>query len=501
MKKLFLLILTLCVSTSWALAQTETLNRASSFEAYRPLNESRVWNFEIEKQNIGSLTSTVTGKKSIDGIDGYVIDQSLSLDFRKAGTELTMQSTGKQYLASNGAYLGCDLELDISGQKSTIEIRRDGDRLEATVEADGGNSESAEVFPRDGFGFEVFYVDLIEAYLAMRGAEVGETIDDTLYAVQSMLPVSINALCLDFRNVGLYTNRYDSVFIINVSMPENYRLHINRTGHLVKVDMPDRKLKIYQDYAGPARQAKNQEPGFTVAGLLRALPVTPVYFGFGAIIVSLLAWRGWRHRDSYMAFAGGFVSVVLLPGTLHLLQKLVVDTVVLPAAQKGESLYILTIFPALLTGLFMTAFIAVLLLLWSKYRPVSHDLSAIGAFLGAGMAVAESVYVATTIPAGFLFSLMLLERAAYVILLAVVGALIGRAMERGTDSLVRNLVAVVAIVTGFKYLPVLVQRRLVELDLMYIVSLLLAVVLLGVALILLARSKVKTARSRGGGHS
>ncbi len=501
MKKLLLSIFSLCLSVSWAWAQTDTLHPAATFEAYRPLNESRVWNFEIEKQNIGSLTSTVTGKKSIDGIDGYVIEQALSLDFRKAGTELTVQSIGKQYLASNGAYLGCDLELDISGQKSTIEIRRDGERLEATVEADGGSSESAGLFPRDGFGFEIFYVDLIEAYLAIRGAEVGETIDDTLYAVQSMLPVNINALCLDFRNVGLYTNRFDSVFIINVSMPENYRLHMNRTRHLVKVDMPDRKLKIYQDYAGPARQAKNQEPGFTLGGLLRALPVTPVYFGFGALVVSLLAWRGWKRRDSYLAFAVGFMSIILLPFTLHLLQKLVVDVVILPAAQKGESLYILTIFPALLSGLFMTALVAVLLLLWSKYLRVSHDLSAVGAFMGAGLAVAESIYMATTIPAGFLFSLMLLERAAYVILLAVIGALIGRAMERGTDPLVRNLVAVVVIISGFKYLPVLVQRRIVELDLMYILSLLLAIILMGVAMILLARSKVKAAKSRGGGHS
>jgi hypothetical protein len=150
MKKLLLAITLLAIAPLSLLAQVDTLQPAATFEAFRPVNDSRVWNFEIDKQNIGTLTSTVTGEKSIDGLDGYVIEQKLSLDFRKAGTELTMQSEGEQYLSTTGAYLGCDLSIEISGQRSKIKIKRDGDRLEAEVTAENGSSESAELFPRDG---------------------------------------------------------------------------------------------------------------------------------------------------------------------------------------------------------------------------------------------------------------------------------------------------------------------------------------------------------------
>ncbi|MBK7141323.1 MAG: hypothetical protein IPH75_04495 [bacterium] len=502
MKKLLLAIALLAIAPLSLLAQVDTLQPAATFEAFRPVNDSRVWNFEIDKQNIGTLTSTITEEKSIDGLDGYVIEQKLSLDFRKAGTELTMQSEGEQYLSTTGAYLGCELSIEISGQRSKIKIRRDGDRLKAEVTAENGSSESAELFPRDGFGFELFYVDLMEAYFALQGAAVGQTFADTLYAVQSMIPVNLSALCLDYRYLGLFTGKYDSVFIINVTLPESYRLHMNRSHHLLKVDMPDRKLKIYQDYAGPARQsARDQEPGFSFAGLIRALPVIPIYLAFAAIAVSLLAWRGWRNRNAYAAFIGGAVLYLILPGTLHPLQKLIVDSLVIPAAKRGESLWILAILPTLVGGLLTTLLIYGALYSWQRFRAAqAGDLSAIGCFLGAGLALADSVYLATTIPSGLLISMMLLERAAFVILLAVVGAVLGRAMERDLHALIKNLVAVLILVSGFKYLPMLVQGRIVELQLMYILALLLAVILLGVVMILLSRSKARLARERRGTH-
>ncbi len=82
-----------------AFAQVESASPAASFEAFRPVGESRVWTFEVDRQTIGSLTSTVTGKTEIDGIDGFVIQQDLRLDFAKAGSEIAILAEGEQYIS------------------------------------------------------------------------------------------------------------------------------------------------------------------------------------------------------------------------------------------------------------------------------------------------------------------------------------------------------------------------------------------------------------------
>jgi hypothetical protein len=291
---------------------------AASFESFRKVGESRVWTFEVDRQTIGSLTSTVTGKTEIDGIDGYIIQQDLKLDFSKTGSEIAIIAEGEQFVSERGHYLGCDLKLAINGQLSELRIERDGERLEATAKGASGTTENAVPFPVEGFGYESFFVDLFELYFAMHGTAVGETYLDTLFSVQSMLPVNFSALCLDYKWQGLFTGKYDSVFVLNVTLPENFRLYLNKAFHLAKAEMPDRKLKIYQDYVGPARgRHQSGEPGFTFGGLIRSLPVIPAYLAFAAVSLALLAWRGLKSKYSYVGFVAGFVAFILIPIPFH----------------------------------------------------------------------------------------------------------------------------------------------------------------------------------------
>jgi hypothetical protein len=493
------IILSLTVSVT-TFAQPASVPPAASFEAFRKVGDSRVWSFEVERQPIGSLTSTVTGKTEVDGIDGYVLAQQLVLDFSKSGSELTMRAEGEQYLSEKGYYLGCKLDLTVNGQASTLEITRNGEQLETVVKGTAGKTEDAILFPIDGFGFESFFVDLFELYFAIHGTAVEQTYADTLFSVQSMLPVNFSAFCLDYKWQGLFTGKFDSVFVLNVTLPENYRLYLNKSYHLAKAEMPDRKLKIYLDYAGPARGSqRQQEPGFTFAGLARALPVIPIYLVFAALVLVVLGWKGWRSKESYLAFIAGSITFILIPFLLYPLQKWAVDGIVIPGAQRGESLYVLALLPALIAGTLLTViFAAALFSLRRTLVAASPRLSIIGAFFGAGFAVAESVLLSTTVPPNYLFSMMLIERAAFVILYATVGTLIGRGIARDTHALVQSIVAAILVVALFKYLPVLVQRRVVELDLMYIFALLLALVVMGVVLIIQSRSnsKLHGAKSR-----
>lgn len=493
-----ILPLLLVLLSGTAIAQVESASPAASFESFRSVGESRVWTFEVDRQTIGSLTSTVTGKTEVDGIDGYVIQQDLRLDFAKAGSEIAILAEGEQYISERGYYLGCDLKLTINGQVSEIKIERDGERLDALAKGTSGATENAIPFPVEGFGYESFFVDLFELYFAMHGTAVGQTYLDTLLSVQSMLPVNFSALCLDYKWQGLFTGKYDSVFVLNVTLPENFRLYLNKSFHLAKAEMPDRKLKIYQDYVGPARgRQQAQELGFTFSGLFRSLPVIPVYLAFAALTLALLAWHGLRSKYSYLSFVSGCVVFILIPFSLHPIQKWVVDSVVIPGAQRGESLYVLALLPAIAAGILVTGTFAIALHSlkrapwYAAVRP-SH----LGAFFGAGFGVADSVLLATTIPSSFYFSMMLVERVAFVILYAVVGALLGRALSKDSHAIVKALVGSVVIVTLFKYLPILVQQRIVELALMYILALLIAVILLGIVMLLLARDKASAAGRR-----
>ncbi len=374
---------------------------------------------------------------------------------------------------------------------SELKIERDGERLEASAKGVSGSTENAIPFPLEGFGYESFFVDLFELYFAMHGTAVGQTYLDTLFSVQSMLPVNFSALCLDYKWQGLFTGKYDSVFVLNVTLPENFRLYLNKSFHLAKAEMPDRKLKVYQDYVGPAQgRQQAQEPGFTFAGLIRSLPVLPVYLAFAALVLAVLAWHGLRSKYSYLSFLSGCVAFILVPFILHPIQKWVVDSVVIPGAQRGESLYMLALLPAITAGLLITAIFAIALhslrrAPWSAAIRPDH----FGAFFGAGFGVAESVLLATTIPSSFFFSMMLIERAAFVILYALIGALIGRALSKDSHAIVKALVGSVVVITLFKYLPILVQQRIVELALMYILALLIALILLGLVVIIFAREK------------
>src|SRR5512140_2709122 len=99
---IWIVILTLSLAGTASLQEGMRISPAASLEAYRPVGESRLWSYEVHTQNVGSLVSTVTKKAKFEGQPAYVINEKLTLDFHPAGSDVSIQISGDQYLSDKG---------------------------------------------------------------------------------------------------------------------------------------------------------------------------------------------------------------------------------------------------------------------------------------------------------------------------------------------------------------------------------------------------------------
>ena len=490
MKKLILSLVVTSLFVCPGLVAQRVLDKAPSVDKFRPIGELRVWTFVAKDSAIGQLTSTVTDRKKVDGIEGVTLTEQLVLDYNHLGSPMAMEIKGEHFVSLDGYYLGDDRSITVNGQTERQEVERDGDRIEGYFTRAGEKNDQEIVCPEATFAIDNNFPDQYELFFAMHGLEVGQTIEGSVLEPQTMLMTHYKAVVEDFSYTKIHAQRSDSVFLVNVFEPQPMLLYITKDGSLLKMNITGMDMRVYLDAVRRPRASASQQPKFSWSKLIGLVPNYILFVVFGCISVLFYIGSGYRWRSSYLALIAGMVVLWLILLTQVPLQEYMVRRFLLPAIKSGGSLYAVGMLPGLAAGVIQEALkLFTILALVRLLKVRSHQLVAIGAMIGAGFGIMEGCYLESMVPTGGQFSWNLLERAFLILFHVTSGGLIGHFLSGRVWKLAGVVLGLVVCNAAFRYLPLFVQNQVVDVQLMYLIIAFVSVVLLLVAMVLTKRRK------------
>lgn len=474
-----------------------------SVESFRPVGDARTWIYYAQQKTFGRLTSIVKDQREVNGRPALVFDEDLSIDYTLIGANQKVQTKGDFLIAPNGAYLGCDLAIGPDSASEQLKVELDGHRLEGYYTRAGSKVGVDVPFEHDQLPWEMYFIDQLEVFLAMHDLKVGDTLEDSVFSPQIMMSSRIKGTVTRWMWQEIYKDKIDSVFIIRLTEPGNYQLYFTADKRLVRVDMEDLNVRVYQ---GMIRNAisKGQAATSTTPPKRDAKTIfrlmffrSPHYVAFFLMALTAVVFftqAGFRRLDSWLALLVGGLAFSLVPYTQIPLQIYVVGSWMIPHISDGGSIYFWSIFPAAAGGVFQTLYLLVLLIavfFWRRIRPF-HRV-AVGAFLGAGFGIIEACYV-SGLQITSLFTPILAERGFMILFHVVAGTLIGAAIGRGTERLSITLVLVAFVNSALRYIPIFVQQEKLTVPLMTIIMGFIILAFLVYALLTLRSGQSETAQ-------
>ncbi|PWB75935.1 hypothetical protein C3F09_01355 [candidate division GN15 bacterium] len=454
----------LCAIAIGVAAQDQrALAPAQSFLQYRPMGEKRLWTFVAKDSTIGQLTSIVEGETTINGIAGLTISEDLNLDFRKLGTASIQHYTAQHFVTLTGQYLGDELTATVNEQTGSLSLRRNGDVISGYSERGGEKTSQQVSLPPDRFAWDNFFVDQLEAYLAMRGVHVGDVIDDSVFAPLPLLVSRIRGEVVSYGWIRLYNQKFDSAFIIDIHEPQTLRLYYSKDRRLQKIEAPLQEMKIYLDLVAPKQVAQPQSASFSLTQWLQLLPL----YGLYLLVAVLVAWfylRGrMRFGEHYLGVVLGMLVMWLIPVTQVPLQEWVIRQWLLPGLKSGQSIFVLGLLPAIIAGLVQGLLLTISIFFLLSWRGFQH-LRALstGALCGAGFGFMLACYLSSQGGASWDIDTAFMERVFQIAFHIASGVIIAVLYCRGLMSAIRGAAILSGINTLFYYFVVFAQQRMVD---------------------------------------
>ncbi|HUV30435.1 MAG TPA: hypothetical protein VMY05_05000 [Acidobacteriota bacterium] len=466
MNRILLTCLAVFLLASAVAAETDrSVEAARSVQAYRPVGDRRVWSFFSRDSTFGRLVSTVSRTASQDGRPGLVLTEELTIDYTMIGGEQVIRQSREHYVDLTGGYLGDRMTLITGEQSEDFRLSRQGGRVNGYFTRAGREVPQSLEVDTGMSGWDNNYVDQLELILAMRDLRVGQRISDSVFQPQALVKTRLTGTVDRFFYQEIYRNRFDSVFLIRLSEPVRAELSFTADRRLVKVNLLDQDIRIYQDEAPrtsvPEREAV-PSPRFTVLGLVVMLPHYVTYLLISLVSLLFFARRDLRRGEPYLGYSVGALLFLAALVTQIPLQKMMIAGWFVPSVSSGGSLYLRGIPPSLAAGLIQELLkLAAVWLVISWRKPTSGRCAVIGAFCGAGFGVANVWYHVGWHLAP-LFTFALLERSFLVLYHVASGALLGNAVGGDRGRLPATLTILVLVNSVLRYLPVFVQEGTVS---------------------------------------
>ena len=491
MKKLLLILTAISLPVCSMLKAQPALEKAASVEDFRPIGEARVWTFVVKDSAIGQLTSIVSERKKIDGIEGVTFTERLILDYNLIGSLRKTEIEGKHFVSLNGYYLGDDRNITINDQAEKQKVERDGERIEGYFTRGGEEIDQEVTCPPTIFAIENNFPDQYELFFAMRGLRVGETIIDSVLEPQTMLITRIKAVVEDFFYTRIHSNLSDSVFLVNVFEPQPMDLLFSKEGSLLKMNIPGMRTRVYLDVVRQTQAPDSRQQQFSWSKLASLIPSYILFVVFAGISVLFFIGGGFRWSGSYIALTTGAIVFWLLLITQMPLQQHLVVKYLIPAIRGGESLYAAGTLPGLTAGVIqellkLLSIFAVALAI----KPRNNQMVAMGAMLAAGFGLIEGCYLESMVPTGGQFSWNLLERAFLILFHVTSGGLMAYFLRGRAWKLALVVLGLIVCNATFRYLPLFVQQQVVEAQVMHLTIAAVSVILLLVAMLLVKRRSI-----------
>lgn len=471
-----------------------SVKASATVESFRPLREYRIWSFFARQTTFGRLTSAVTERREIGGQEALVLRESLEVDWTKLGLENRFLLSGESYVTPQGGFAGCDYQIGPKDSAQQLVLTTEFDRVTGYYTQGGSRKNVLQTLTPRTFLWDSYLVDQLEIYLALRDLQIGTRLDDSVFLPQSLVKAHVAGQVIWFMWQEIYKGKTDSVFIIRLTEPGNYQLYFTPDKKLVRVDMLDQNIRVYQDIVrqvptGQANQANlPARAPFSLKLLILRLPHYAVFVIIGAAALLILAAGAFRWSASYLTLVGGAVVYLLMPFVVNpLLIYMAQNWLDLPAVSGGVLYFRGAILP-LLTGLIQVALMLGGLVSIQRLLGIrDYRLLGAGAFLGAGFGLAESIYVAG-FQISMLFEWPLLERSCMIVLHTAAGAIIGRFVKESASGLRWAILGAVIAISVASYIPLFVQTRLVDIELMHFVLTFWVIAFLVIVLVLSKKS-------------
>jgi hypothetical protein len=475
------------------------VSASKSLTDFRPVGETRLWTYFARQQRIpfGKLVSVVKEQTKVDGRDAVVLTQNLEIDYTKIGADRKVAVSGETRLSLDGFYLGTQYTIGTGDSAEKLELECVDSRVRGFFTRAGDKVGVDLPLGAEAMAWDPSFADELEIYLARQDLNVGDSLRDSVYAPQSTLMSSIRGAVTLFMWREIYEGKFDSVYVIDLSEPNGYRAFFTPDKRLVRLDLPNQNIRMYQDAVRRPQAAAAAQTGpvapkpspFSPRLIIFRLPHYIAYVLVALATVVFFTRAGFKWLDSYFALAAGAVVYLLVLVTQTPLQKLLASTLVAPMVSGGGSVYGWMLLPPLVAGVVQELIKwAVLagLVFWRRAK--EYRYATLGSFLGAGFGIVESSHVlgVSIIP---LFGWTLLERTFVIVFHVAAGAMLGQAMARGRSMIFVILPILIGANTLIRYLPVFVQRGGIDIGLMHFVLAFLSLGLLLAALVVLRRTE------------
>ncbi|MCD6249450.1 MAG: hypothetical protein J7J98_03850 [candidate division Zixibacteria bacterium] len=467
---------------------------SSSAEAFRPIGEYRVWRYFGNQTTLGQITSIVKGFTEIGGQQAMIVDEAMRLDYTLLGGDRKIIAEGTSYLSNSGRYIGSDLNIGDTVHVEHLKLTCTGDGIEGSFTRAGTDQSVEMVLDCDRFFWDFYMVDQLEFYLAMQDIQIGTRLDDSIFQPQSLMSTKIAGQVVYFMYQEIYKGKFDSVFVIRLTKPGDYQLYLTPDKKLVRVDMIQQGIRVYQDIVGvstAAARAKTEQKR-DISHLLLKLPHYVAFILVTAVAMLFFSVAAFRWPQAYLFFGGGGILFLAIPFIVNPLILRIVENWLSPALAEGDSLYVVGIVPSLIVGIAQTGLIwggIFWLIAW--LAPKEYRLIGLGAFLGGGFALAEACYGAG-LQVTILFDWPLAERIAFILLRVISGGLIGWVFTNNVERrwMIPGLILPVAVVA--RYLPLLVQGGLIDVEVIHFVLVVGMVLYLLAAMLLIKKVPART---------
>ncbi|MEA2030802.1 MAG: hypothetical protein U9N55_04315 [candidate division Zixibacteria bacterium] len=447
-----------------------TISASPSFEAYRSVGEVRVWSFLLKDSVLGQLQSQIVRKCSIDGVDGYVIKEDLNLDYNFVQSSLEIKTAGEHYVASDGAYLGDNLEITINGKTERFVLERNGEKIEGYITREGEEIEQSHKVTKNTFAIDNNFIDQYELYFAMRDIKVGDQITDSIFMPQSGLMAHIKGEVINFSWQRLHSKLLDSVFVVRLSEPQPLELFINKDRRLLKLYDPSQNLRAYLDVVQQTSLPKPIRPVFTMQKLGALLPNFLIYLLAGAIVALFFVGRDFRRKEMTYAVLAGLVSIVAIVWVQIPLQEYLLTSSHAPGVSAEPPSFFKVLLGMIPAGFIQESLKILAVFAFASIGKIQmrHRIL-IGAGFGATLGVVEACYLTGMLPLTGLLSWSLLERISMITFHTTTGALLGHATTGGRSRMLYIYVLMIIINTVLRTLPYLVQADIFTAPVMHLV--------------------------------
>jgi len=425
-----------------------------------------------------------------------VLKESLQMDFTKIGQEYRLEASGESYVDQRGSFWGCNFEIGPKDSIEQLSLAPKEGRLSGFYTRTGSSNEVDQPWKSGTFFWDAYMVDQLEIYLALHDLEIGTRFDDSLFSPQALSYVRVRGQVTWFMWQEIFKGKMDSVFVIKLTEPGNCQLFFMPDKKLVKVDFQDMKIRVYQDEVRQVKKsvldATNQSnapessvaASFSVRALIFKLPHYAAFLIIAAIVLLMFATKGFKWPVAYLGLGVGIAVYLLMPLVVHPLLLIVARDWLGIGNPTASGFYVRGATFALVSGLIQAALVFAGIVLVERFtKPPVYRIAGLAAFVGAGFALAEAVYVSGW-QITILFEWSLLERACFIALFIATGALIGRLLKENLVLAIWGGLGAAVAIAVVRFFPILVQGRIVDVQLMHFILAIWVAVFLVVVLML-----------------